>query len=73
MGFKKARVSGLVTYLNENNQRVSVPIGSCEISTNNGMGPYLLRWQHENTIKQIELSLNEFSQYQNTKDFVILD
>ena len=71
--YKKARVSGFVSYLNEMNQRVSVPQGPCEISDNNGYGPNFLRWKLGDEIHEIELTLIEFSTYSNTKDFVILE
>lgn len=71
--YKKARVSGIVSYLNELGQRVGVPKGPCTISDNGGYGPFFLRWQSNGSKFQIELSLNEFSQYSNTKDFVILE
>jgi hypothetical protein len=70
--YKKARVSGHVSYLNEMNQRVSVPRGSCEISDNNGYGPIYLRWSVSDVEREIELTLIEFSTYSNTKDLVVL-
>ena len=70
--YKKSRVSGTVSYLNEKNQRVSVPHGPCEISDNNGYGPYFLRWTYHGEKYEIELTLIEFSNYSNTKDFVLL-
>ncbi len=71
--YKKARVSGTVSYLNALNQRVAVPKGLCEISNNNGYGPNFLRWKVGDEIHEIELTLIEFSTYSNTKDFVILE
>ena len=71
--YKKARVSGHVSYLNEMNQRVGVPHGPCEISDNNGYGPNFLRWEVGEKAYEIELTLVEFSTYSNTKDFVILE
>jgi len=71
--YKKSRVSGVVSYLNALGQRVRVPIGPCEISDNNGFGPFFLRWRNGDEYVEIELTINEFSQYSNTKDFVILD
>lgn len=70
--YKKARVSGVVSYLNDHGQRVGVPNGPCEISDNDGYGPFFLRWESSGKVFEIELSINEFSQYSNTKDFVIL-
>jgi len=71
--FKRARVSGTVSYLNEKNQRVSVPIGPCEFCDHDGFGPFLLRWVQNGDVHQIELSLNEYAQYSGTKDFVVLE
>jgi hypothetical protein len=71
--YKKARVSGTVSYLNELNQRVAVPKGPCEISNNNGYGPNFLRWKEGDENHEIELTLIEYSTYSNTKDFVILE
>lgn len=71
--YKKARVSGTVSYLNSMNQRVAVPRGQCEISDNKGYGPYFLRWRVGEIMHEIELSLIEFSTYSNTKDFMILE
>ncbi len=47
ISYKKAKVSGNVSYLNEKNQRVSVPRGACEISDNFGYEPIFLRWKYE--------------------------
>ncbi len=73
ISYKKARVSGNVSYLNEKHERVSVPRGPCEISDNFGYGPIFLRWKYEQQLHEIELTLIEFSTYSNTKDFVILE
>lgn len=70
--YKKARVSGHVSYLNGKNRRVSVPQGSCEISDNNGYGPIYIRWNVSSVRREIELTLIEFSTYLNTKDLVVL-
>jgi hypothetical protein len=70
--YKKAKVSGHVSYLNEMNQRVSVPRGPCEISDNNGYGPIYLRWIISDVERETELTLIEFSRYSNTKDLVVL-
>lgn len=71
--FKKARVSGDVSYLNEKGQRLGVPKGPCEFSDNNGFGPFRLRWIVEGEYKEIELTLIEYSQYSGTKQFVVLE
>lgn len=73
MSFKKARVSGTVTYVNDIGQRVPVPIGPCEISDSNEMGPYFLRWLDNGSYKVIELTLHEYAHYKTTKNFVILE
>jgi hypothetical protein len=71
--FKKARVSGTVTYLNEKSQRVPVPRGPCEFCDHNGMGPFYLRWEQAGEMHQIELSIHEYAQYLKDKEFVIVD
>lgn len=71
--FKKARVSGTVTYVNEKSQRVSVQRGPCEFCDHNGLGPFYLRWEQAGEWHQIELTLNEYAQYLDTKQFVILE
>ena len=71
--YKKARVSGTVTYLNGMNQRIAIPKGPCEISDNKGYGPIFLRWKVGDELHEIELTLIEFSTYSSTKDFVILE
>lgn len=71
--YKKARVSGDVSYLNEKGQRVGVPKGPCEFSDNKGFGPFKLKWVVGGEFKEIELTLHEFAQYSGTKQFVVLD
>lgn len=70
--YKKARVAGNVSYLNEINQRVGIPRGPCEVSDNHGYGPIYLRWSVGDAEKEIELTLIEFSTYSNSKDLVVL-
>jgi hypothetical protein len=69
--FKKARVSGTVTYLNQINQRVPVPRGPCELCDHNGLGPFLLQWEQAGEKHQIELALHEYAQYLGSKDLVV--
>jgi hypothetical protein len=71
--YRKGRVSGNVSYVNEKNQRVTIPRGICEISDNNGYGPNFLRWKIGDSTFEVELTLIEFSTYMNSKDFVFLD
>jgi len=73
MGFRIARISGLVSYLNEKGQRVAIPNGPCEISHNDMMGPYIIRWCESGASKEVELTLKEFAHYESTRNFVILD
>jgi hypothetical protein len=71
--FKKAKISGTISYLNEKNQRVAVPRGDCEFSDNDGFGPFLLRWIDGQRHCQIELTNLEYSQYISTKQFSIIN
>lgn len=61
--YKKVKIANYVTYINEIGQRVPVPLGYCEFSDNNGLGPFILRWQKDEVTHSIELSDIEYSQY----------
>lgn len=62
-----------MTYLNQINQRVPVPRGPCELCDHSEFGPFLLQWEQAGEQHQIELALNEYAQYLNSKDLVVLE
>jgi len=70
----KARVAGLVTYLNNKSQRLSIPEQDCELDDGNGLGPYVLVWKDKNGKEvKTEFTLEEFAQYQGTKALKLLE
>ena len=64
------RVSGIVTYLNERAQRLTIPAGTIiEIEELESKNPAaLMRWSHADGKKREQaLSLIEFAQYTKTE------
>ena len=70
-----ARISGTVTYPNERNQRLGIPHGRCEIEEFPHADNPAARiwWTDADGVEQTtDLTLIEWAQYKQNKDFVIL-
>lgn len=62
---RKVRIAGTVTYLNENGQRLPIPLQICELDDGPEFGPTVtLIWKDENGNKrETELTEEEYAYY----------
>lgn len=69
-----AKIAGLVTYLNDMGQRVSVPLGQCFIvEPENAVGDGILIWPQGGREKVPALSLREFVHYTNGGELLVME
>lgn len=62
---RKARISGVVTFLNDKGQRLEIPHQTCELDDGfKGLGPFILIWKDKDgSTHQTELSEQEYAHY----------
>ncbi|SDY67539.1 hypothetical protein SAMN04515617_1199 [Collimonas sp. OK242] len=72
---KSARIRNTVSYVNEKNQRINVPLGPCEIEEYPSSSKIAARiwWTDKDVENMTDLSDAEWAHYKSTKAFVIDD
>ena len=73
---RKVRIAGMVTYVNEKNQRLQIPHQTCELDDGPGFGETIkLIWKDENGEKrETVLTEKEYAHYvSSTKALKLLD